>query len=241
VFVEKLKDAMRSSMAACGEAIAKGKSGGVKVITRRGEARWHVPDLGKLQAPVGLRALHQEVAARWGVIDLLDFLKEADFVTSFTDAFTSIATREVTAREVVRKRLLLLLYALGTNVGIKRVADGGGHGENEAALRATRYLFVNRDNLRDAIGQLVNATLRMRDPAWWGEGTACASDAKKFGSWSSKSDDRVPHPLRRTRRDDLLACRAQIGVRLLAAEIVQRLGGLGDDRGGAAALHRRLD
>jgi TnpA family transposase len=185
VFVEKLKDAMRSSMAACGEAIAKGKSGGVKVITRRGEARWHVPDLGKLQAPVGLRALHQEVAARWGVIDLLDFLKEADFVTSFTDAFTSIATREVTAREVVRKRLLLLLYALGTNVGIKRVADGGGHGENEAALRATRYLFVNRDNLRDAIGQLVNATLRMRDPAWWGEGTACASDAKKFGSWSS--------------------------------------------------------
>jgi len=25
----------------------------------------------------------------------------------------------------------------------------------------------------------------MRDPHWWGDGTACASDAKKFGSWSS--------------------------------------------------------
>ncbi len=25
----------------------------------------------------------------------------------------------------------------------------------------------------------------MRDPAWWGQGTACASDSKKFGSWSS--------------------------------------------------------
>jgi hypothetical protein len=25
----------------------------------------------------------------------------------------------------------------------------------------------------------------LRDPAWWGNGTACASDAKKFGSWSS--------------------------------------------------------
>lgn len=35
------------------------------------------------------------------------------------------------------KRLLLVLYALGTDVGIKPVADGGGHGENEAALRAT--------------------------------------------------------------------------------------------------------
>ncbi|MEV4248850.1 transposase [Streptosporangium canum] len=120
-----------------------------------------------------------------GIIDLLDFLKESDFVTDFTDAFTTVATREATPREVIRKRLLLVLYALGTNVGIKRVADGGRHGETEAALRATRHLFVNRDNLRAAIATLVNATLRMRDPLWWGNGTTCASDSKKFGSWSS--------------------------------------------------------
>ena len=160
-------------------------SGGTKVKTLRGEPRWHVPDLGKLETPANLQALHQQVAARWGLIDLLDFLKEADHVTCFTDAFSAIATREATPREIIRKRLLLVLYALGTNVGIKRVADGGGHGENEAALRATQYLFVNRDNLRNAVATLVNATLRMRDPAWWGGGTACASDAKKFGSWSS--------------------------------------------------------
>ena len=36
-----------------------------------------------------------------------------------------------------------------------------------------------------AIATLVNATLKMRDPLWWGNGTACASDSKKFGSWSS--------------------------------------------------------
>jgi TnpA family transposase len=78
-----------------------------------------------------------------------------------------------------------VLYALGTNIGIKRVADGGTHGESEAVLRATRHLFVNRDNLRAAIAALVNSTLKLRDPAWWGNGTACASDAKKFGSWSS--------------------------------------------------------
>jgi hypothetical protein len=55
---------------------------------------------------------------------LLEFLKESDFITDFTDAFTTVATREATPREVIRKRLLLVLYALGTNVGIKR-ADGG--------------------------------------------------------------------------------------------------------------------
>ncbi|WP_248958700.1 transposase [Sphaerisporangium perillae] len=165
--------------------MARNKSGGTKVKTHRGEPRWHIPDLGKLKVPENLRALHTEVAARWGIIDLLDFLKESDFVTDFTDAFSTVATREATPREVVRKRLLLVLYALGTNVGIKRVADGGRHGESEAALRATRHLFVNRDNLRAAIATLVNATLKMRDPLWWGNGTACASDSKKFGSWSS--------------------------------------------------------
>ena len=65
--------------------------------------------------PDNLKALHAEVQARWGVIDLLDFLKESDFVTGFTDSFTTVATRENTPREVIRKRLLLVLYALGTN------------------------------------------------------------------------------------------------------------------------------
>ncbi|WP_326640051.1 Tn3 family transposase [Streptosporangium sp. NBC_01755] len=185
VFIATLKEAMRASMAVCGRAVSRNKAGGTKVKTHRGEPRWHIPDLGKLKVPENLRALHTEVAARWGIIDLLDFLKESDFVTDFTDAFTTAATREATPREVIRKRLLLVLYALGTNVGIKRVADGGRHGETEAALRATRHLFVNRDNLRAAIATLVNATLKMRDPLWWGNGTACASDSKKFGSWSS--------------------------------------------------------
>ena len=184
-FIAILQELMRASMGECADAISKNRSGGTRVKTHRGEPRWHVPDLGKLKTPEKLRALHAEVAARWGIIDLLDFLKESGFVTAFTDAFSTVATREATPREVIRKRLLLVLYALGTNIGIKRVADGGKHGETEAALRATRYLFVNRDNLRKAIATLVNATLKMRDPAWWGNGTACASDAKKFGSWSS--------------------------------------------------------
>ena len=89
--------------------------------------------------------------------------KESDFITDFTDAFSTVATREATPREAIRKRLLLVLYALGTNIGIKRVADGGTHGESKAVLRATRYLFVNRDNLRAAIATLVNSTPKLRD------------------------------------------------------------------------------
>jgi TnpA family transposase len=86
---------------------------------------------------------------------------------------------------VLRRRLLLVLFALGTNMGIKRVAVTGKHGESEAVLRRVRHLFVNRTNLRSALVRLVNATFAARDAAWWGEGTACASDSKKFGPWSS--------------------------------------------------------
>ena len=54
-------------MKECSEAIARNRSGGTKVKTLRGEPRWHVPDLGKLETPANLQALHQQVAARWGV------------------------------------------------------------------------------------------------------------------------------------------------------------------------------
>jgi hypothetical protein len=60
-------------------------------MTRRGEPRWHIPDLGRLKVPENLRAPHTEVAARWGIIDLLDFLKESDFVTVLTPRTSRVA------------------------------------------------------------------------------------------------------------------------------------------------------
>jgi TnpA family transposase len=89
-------------------------------------------------------------------------------------------------RAELRRRLLLVLFALGTNMGIKQIASGDhGHGETEAALRHVRRLYVNRDNLRRAIVRVANATFAERDRDLWGEGTACASDSKKFGAWES--------------------------------------------------------
>ena len=39
--------------------------------------------------------------------------------------------------------------------------------------------------MRAALVKLVNATFAARDEGWWGSGTACASDSRKFGAWSS--------------------------------------------------------
>ncbi|WP_234375870.1 transposase [Streptomyces sp. CB01373] len=70
-------------------------------------------------------------------------------------------------------------------MGIRAIVATGEHGETAAALRHVRRHFVTVDNLRAAVTRLVNATFAARDTAWWGRGTACASDSKKFGSWSS--------------------------------------------------------
>ena len=144
-----------------------------------------MPKLEPLAEPTGLAALKEEATRRWGVLDLLDVLKKADFLTGFTEEFSSVAAYERIERDVLQRRLLLALFALGTNMGIRAIAATGEHGEGEAALRHVRRHFITVDNLRAAVTRLVNATFAARATAWWGRGTACASDSKKFGSWSS--------------------------------------------------------
>jgi TnpA family transposase len=114
---------------------------------------------------------------------LLDVLKETDLRVGFTQLFQSSATRETIDSSLLQKRLLLSLYALGTNTGLKRISNATP-GVNRDDLRYVRRRFIHKDHLRQAIAQVVNATLHVRQAHVWGEGSvACASDSKKFGVW----------------------------------------------------------
>ena len=60
----------------------------------------------------------------------------------------------------------------------------GEHGESYKDLLYVRRRSSPRDQLRNAITQVVNATPACSPARFWGEGTtACASDSKKFGAW----------------------------------------------------------
>lgn len=183
--IADLKKRMTAGLDQLSGALADGSAGGVKVSTRKGEPWITVPKLEPLAEPTSLAALKEEVARRWGVLDLLDVLKNADFLTGFTEEFSSVAAYERIERDLLQRRLLLALFALGTNMGIRAIVATGEHGESEAGLRHVRRHFITVDNLRATVTRLVNATFAVRDTAWWGRGTACASDSKKFGSWSS--------------------------------------------------------
>ena len=132
---------------------------------------------------MGLVALKGEVGRRWPMTSLLDMLKEADLRVGFTDVFRTVTDHENLPRSVLQQRLLLCLNGMGTNAGLKRMASGQ-QGITYKDLLYVRRRFINRDALREAIAAVVNATLRARQPAIWGEGTtACAADSKQFGAW----------------------------------------------------------
>jgi TnpA family transposase len=184
-FIEATKTKVETALDLLAKGLKEDTTGGVRIGVKHGQVWITVPARHKQPKAPHLDELKEEVIRRWGVVSLLDLLTEADWLTDFHTDFASIATREHITGAELRKRLLLIVFALGTNIGIRRIVHSGDHQVSEAALRRTRRLFVNRDGLRRAVATVAGATLRDRDERWWGTGTACASDSKKFGSWQS--------------------------------------------------------
>ena len=177
-------DALRAGLSEALQKLDHGmlRNPGVRLDPRRR----HPIVVSPLEAqpePEGLGAIKAELGRRWPMTGLLDVLKESDLRVGFTEAFATAAAREATDRDEVRRRLLLCLYGLGTNAGLKRLAVGR-HGFSYKELLHTRRRYIDADALRDATRRVVNATLAARNPRVWGEGTtACASDSKHFGAF----------------------------------------------------------
>ena len=89
---------------------------------------------------------------------LLDVLKETALDTQFLDCFESSASREALAHDVRNRRLLLALYALGTNAGFKRVAAGVADVSIDELAHVHRR-YIDAGALRAACARVTNATL----------------------------------------------------------------------------------
>jgi TnpA family transposase len=155
---------------------------GVKIL-QRPQGWIQVANLERLPEPPTLAHLNMEITQRWPMTSLLDVLKETDVRVGFTQHFTGTGTRLALDPDTLQRRLLLCLFGLGTNAGLKRVCTTLP-GESVQDLVDVRRRYLHPDALRNAIAEVVNAIFRVRAPAIWGEGTtACASDAKHFGAW----------------------------------------------------------
>jgi TnpA family transposase len=180
-FITTLRQQMIEALMSFDQAVPK-LSSQVRILDKKGG--WiSLTPLTAQPEPQNLRRLKAEISKRWGVTSLLDILKEAELRIGFTKHFKSPAVREVLEREILQKRLLLCLFGMGTNTGLKRISQGE-HGQSYNELIYTRRRFIHQEHLRAAIIDVANAIFQVRQPHIWGEGTTtCASDSTQFGAW----------------------------------------------------------
>ena len=155
---------------------------GVKIL-QRPQGWIQVAKMARQPDPPHLAGLKAEITRRWPLTGLLDVLKETDLRVGFTQHFTGTGIRSALDDETLQRRLLLCLFGLGSNAGLKRVC-ATPPGEQYHDLLYVRRRYLHPDAVRNAIAEVVNAIFRIRAAHIWGEGTtACASDAKQFGAW----------------------------------------------------------
>jgi TnpA family transposase len=134
--------------------------------------------------PRNLRRVKAEVQRRWGTIALVDMLKEAVLRTGCLNDVDAVAGSGTLDIEVLAERLMLAIYAYGTNTGIRALAAGAGHGHTEDEIRYVRRRYLTRDTAQGVAIAIANATFAARRTSLWGEGsTAVASDSTHFRSY----------------------------------------------------------
>ena len=179
-FCYALREEMTAALGALNDAlpnldwvqIAPRKAGPIKLTPLEAAAE-----------PRNLRRIKHEVTRRWTGIPLIDFLKEALLRSGALDQVVSVAGSGSLPPDVLAERLMLAIYAHGTNTGIRAVIPpGGAHSEEEVRYARRRYLTVP---VAQAIAvALANATFAARDTGLWGAAsTAVASDSTHFRAW----------------------------------------------------------
>lgn len=181
-FIDLLKNNLEQAVNHFDKTLIKNPH--VKITKRKNKPWIKLSPLIQQLEPQNLKRVKEFINKHWDSISLLDVLKEVDLREGFTESFTSSGNREILTKEKKQKRLILCLFAIGTNTGLSRILSGS---DNNVTLEELKYIkrkFINQDDLREAITKVVNAIFRVRDKEVWGEATtACAADSRKFTSW----------------------------------------------------------
>ena len=108
---------------------------------------------------------------------------ECDLRINFTKTLETIGKSSSLNSSDLQKRLLLCIFGIGSNTGLKRISIAND-GINYSDLRYVKKRHVNAVNIRNAIRILVNNVLKIRDPDVWGEATTTvACDSTHLFAW----------------------------------------------------------
>lgn len=214
-FVASLRTRVDTALARFAEALRAGTSGAV-IGTRKNQVWITVSKQPAQSPPASLDALKEEVIRRWGVVGLLDLLTEADWLTGFTPSSppSPPASRSRPASCANDCCWCCSRWA--------RTSASGGW-----CIPATMASPRRNCAAPDATSSAAPGCAR-RSPQWSTRPCATATNAgghrhrlrvglEEVRLVGVEPDDRMARPLRRPRRDDLLARRAQERLCLLPA------------------------
>jgi TnpA family transposase len=181
LFTESLKKQLEEGLEALNHSILENPK--VKIYNRKKKGSIKVSPSAAQAEPAHLGYLKQEIKRRWEPLSLMDILQESDYRIGFTKRFQSTISRSALTEATLKRRLLLCLFGLGTNAGLKRMSAGAGQ-ETYSDLRYVKRCFMGCQTTRESIQDVVNAVLSIRDPKIWGtQTTGSACDSKKISVW----------------------------------------------------------
>jgi TnpA family transposase len=180
-FIIELKKDLSDKLSTLNKKLPKNKK--VKIIKRKTKSWIKVSPLNIQKEPENIDKLKQEILERWPGISLLDILKEVELRLDLTSSFESIASKEVMPRQELQYKIILCLFALATNTGLKRISSNIPNITYED-LKYIQRRFINKDNLSNAIIKVINGSLEIRNKSLFGGVTiSCACDSTKFSAW----------------------------------------------------------
>lgn len=154
------------------------------------ERRDQLSDLDAVAEARNLRRLKAEVRSRWGTVPLVDMLKEAVLRTGCLAGVTATAGRGDLAPEVLAERLLLAIYAYGTNTGIRAIAGSAQHGHGEDDIRYVRRRYLTAEVARTIAVEIANATFAARAQTIWGAGSTAVPATPPTSGRSTRTSSR---------------------------------------------------
>jgi TnpA family transposase len=182
VFKDQMTDRLDDGLQRLNDTILQNSKVVIKKRGKKGSIK--ITPFDPQIEPPNLNALKREIAKLWPHLNLIDILKEVDDRVQFTKRFESAASREAIPEQTLRKRLLLCLFGMGTNTGLKRMSGISENHEYYDNLRYVKKRFITPQTVRAAIQDVINAIHIMKDPRIWGVGkTLCAGDSKKISVW----------------------------------------------------------
>ena len=132
-FIDTLRTEMTSGLDRLNSFVDQGGDGQVGISDRRNG--WiRVAPLEAQPEAENLTAIRNVLNDRWPATPLLDIVKEVELRLGITDDFATLATREALPADVLRRRLLLAIFAVGTNTGIRRIAANTADTDTESDL-----------------------------------------------------------------------------------------------------------